>query len=340
MSATTPPTKPVPEPLSTTPPPERFWEKYSPHYEFPISTVATGVLHVLAVAAVIIIATRLMRPDEKTPVPIRSVTVTDGALGGLAGDQGSGGGEAKAEVTDERPQDPIRHLPEVELKREMIAASTWIPELKDNPEALKMLVESPNFKKLDALNDDLKKRAAEGMTSKRGSGDGMGTSTSNEPGKGAGGTGGPGDATSSGNRSNRWIITFKTNSGPDYLKQLGAFSAKLVLPEPTDWKRNRLFDTTMLDGGKLLGENDALPSMRFIDDDRASARRMARALGLDYDPPYFVAFFPKAVEDELAAKERSYRNRKEDQIKATTFSVLERDGKYEIKVTDQIAGGK
>jgi len=276
-----------------------------------------------------------MKPEEKQPVPIRSVTLQEGGLSGDGGVGGSGGGDPKEEVNDERPQDPVRHLPEPELKREMIAASTWVPDLKDSPEALKTLVESPNYKKLDALNDDLKKRLARGFGNATGKGNEEGKGASGDAGKGSGA---PTDAASSGNRSNRWIITFKTSSGPDYLKQLAAFEAKLVIPEPPTFSRNRLFDDISTPNpGKLLADNDSLPAMCFVDDNKASAARVAKSLGLDYEPPRFIAFFPKKIEDELAAKERAFRNRKEDQIHSTTFNVIERDGKYEIRVTDQVA---
>ncbi len=75
--------------------------------------------------------------------------------------------------------------------------------------------------------------------------------------------------------------------------------------------------------------------MYFTDNDKISAAKVARALGLNFDPPYFIAFFPKDMENELAAKESNYRNRKEEDIYSTTFRVLERNGQYEIKVTDQ-----
>jgi len=322
------------------PPAEQFWKKYSPHYELPISTVATGAFHLLVVATIIIIATLLMKPVEKPPVPVRSITLTDAPSGSLNGSPGSGGGDEKAEVTDERPEEPVRNIPKADLERVMVAASQWVPELKDNQDALKAMVESPNFKKLDGLNEDLKKRIAKGFGNPNGSGDNAGKGNTGEAGTGSGGKGGP-DATSSGSRSSRWIITFKTNSGPDYLRQLSAFGAKIVVEEPPDWKRNRIFDDLInTNPGRLLGAGDALPEMSFVDDNKASVKRVAETLGVNFVPPRFIAFFPKDVEVQLAAKETAFRNRKEDQIYSTTFSVVERDGKYEIKVTDQVAKRK
>jgi hypothetical protein len=79
-----------------------------------------------------------------------------------------------------------------------------------------------------------------------------------------------------------------------------------------------------------------LPALFFIDGEADSAGRLAKALGLDYSPPNFIAFFPKDVEDELAAKERAFANRKESEIESTKFKILIRDGKPFITVVDQI----
>jgi hypothetical protein len=63
---------------------------------------------------------------------------------------------------------------------------------------------------------------------------------------------------------------------------------------------------------------------------------LAGALGLNFSPPAFLAFFPKDIEEELAAKERSFRGRKESEIFSTEFQVLMRDGKPTITVISQV----
>jgi hypothetical protein len=340
MTPAPPPTKPaLPADQPLQPPAEEFWEKYSPHFEFPISLVSACAIYVVTLAFIVYIVYRAMHqvdPDKETPpVPVRSVTMQNG-LGGPSGDQGSGGGNVKSEATDDQPPRETRPpIPEVELNKKMAEAKSWRPDLKDDPAALKEFVESPNFRVLDVVNEEMKKRIGAGTAKKQGDSNDAGTGGTGPEGKGKGG---PGDATSSDNRANRYVIVFKTSNGEDYLRQLAAFEAKIVMPEPPDWKRNRLFEViTEPNPGKLLTEADQLPPMRFVDNNRTSAKRVARALGLDYDPPYFIAFFPKRVEDELAAKERAFRNRREDQIRETEFSVIDRGGKLEIRVTQQIS---
>ena len=288
--------------------------------------------HVLALLGVIYLTTRLMKKDEVPLVPVHSVKMKIGAglPGGNVGGPGGGSEGAKLEAQDDQPQEKPRDTPEVELQKK-VQVSSLLPDLKYDPTALQKVAQSPNLQALAGLNEESRKRIAEKLAGKNGS-DGSG----NGKGDGSNGSGtGPGDATTSGSRSMRWTIIFKTNSGQDYLKQLSVFKAKLLIPEPPDFKSNRFFDDISQpnEGKPLKGQQ--LPGMEFTDGDATSASKIARALGLNYDPPNFTAFFPKEVEDELAAKERSYRNRREDQIFSTTFRVIERNGTYVITVTDQ-----
>ena len=346
MSTAIPPTKPdktAPNaPLRKAPPEEKFWQVFSPHYEFPLANAAAVALHVLAIVLVIFITTRLMKKEETPAVPVRGQKIALDSAGSLGGNPGSGGAESKKEADDERPQEPQRTIPEAELKKEMVSASSWFPDIKDNPEALKKVVQAPNYEKLNQLNDELKKRIGESLGNKKGTGTGPDTGTSGDgPGPGGSGRtdrpGDLGDPNSSGNRSMRWTILFKTSSGADYLKQLNAFQAKIVIPQPPDWKTNRLFEEiTKANPGKALTNQDSLPEMYFVDSDKGSASKVARTLGLEYDPPYFNAYFPKEIENQLAAKEKAYRNRNEKQIYSTTFRVVERNGDFVITVTDQV----
>ncbi len=329
------------DPLPYDPPDEGFWHRYSWHGEFPIALFATIAIHVVVFVIIIAIIRQQFKEkksDEKVPVPTRGLKIAEGERGGQMGNPGGGGGEQNKEIAEERPSEPMRQIPAAELKKELITASAWVPDLKDSPEALEKIIQSPGYEKLNKLNDDLKRRIGQGFTGQPGKGNGPGAGPG-DPGPGPGGKGGPGDASTSGNRSVRWTILFTTQSGRDYLEQLNEFKAKIVVPEPPNWKANLLFEDILNPKSKPLGNQD-LPKMYFVDEDKSSASKVARALGLDFDPPNFIAFFPKEVEEMLAAKERAYRNRREDQIYSTTFRVLRRDGKYVITVTDQVANRK
>jgi hypothetical protein len=96
-----------------------------------------------------------------------------------------------------------------------------------------------------------------------------------------------------------------------------------------------VFDVLQPNSGKPYSKKD-LPDMYFRDSDPESAAKVARALGLNFRPPYFIAFFPKNIEEELATKERNFRGLPEKQIFETKYKVQPRNGRYEITVVDQI----
>ena len=228
MSTATLPTKPktpAPAPLASEPPPETFWEKWSPNYEFQISSVATGAVHVIVVALVIYITTRLMKTEEVQPVPVRSITVADASIGGDGGEQGSGGGDPKVEATDQRQPEQPREIPQLELDQRIASVKKWDIALKDNPALIESLAKSPNFEKYSKVNEKAREELAKGFNRKPGEGENPGAGASGETGPGSGGKGGPGAADSSGRRSSRWSINFRTTSGADYLKQLAFFEA-------------------------------------------------------------------------------------------------------------------
>lgn len=325
------------DPLPYEPPEENFWQRYTWHGELPIAAFATIALHVVGLVILIGIwhlQTKQKKEAELTPVPTRGMKIAEGERGGQEGGPGGGSSEPKKEITEEKPVEQ-RQIPAAELKKELVSASNWTPEM--DQKALETIVQSPGYDKLNKLNDDLKRAIAGGFKGNSGKGNGSGMGDGNGP--GPGGKTGNGDASTSGNRSVRWVILFRTNSGKDYLEQLSAFKAKIVVPEPPNWKTNILFENPLDPKGKPLGNED-LPKMYFVDEDKQSASKVSRALGLEFDPPNFIAFFPKDVEEDLAAKERAYRGRQEHQIYSTTFRVLQQNGKLVITVTDQIANKK
>lgn len=332
--ATTTPTKPSAGPLA--PPPEEFWDKYSPHYEFPLSSVGSVAMHVAAVGVFVLVMYLLAQLSfsDKVMPPMRPMTVTGADDGESEGKQGSGGGDMVENVNPhEVPMDPMRNIPQATLdnvKQEIKDFVPTIPQADDAPK----IEELPAFKKIAQLNDDIRKKLLEGKSGERGKGPDNGKGTQPEDGSG---TGGKGNAESSKSRGIRWELIFKTESGRDYVAQLAAMKATLVIPQPADWKTSKAYRN--IGEANPVGEAfsmDNMPGLYFIDDSADSAAKVAKALGLNFAPPIFIAFFPKDVEEELAAKERAFRKRKEGDIFSTKFKILIRDGRYEIVVVDQV----
>jgi hypothetical protein len=147
------------------------------------------------------------------------------------------------------------------------------------------------------------------------------------------GSGPTGDPSSAAARSVRWELDFKTRDARDYLDQLSVMKAVLVIPQPPDWKTARVYRNLK---GRSVGEpfnKNELPGVYFVSEDDPAG--VARELGLSFKPGYFIAFFPPDVAEELAAKERSHRGRKEGEIFSTTFRILIRDGKFHVTVSEQ-----
>jgi hypothetical protein len=141
------------------------------------------------------------------------------------------------------------------------------------------------------------------------------------------------------NRSLRWILRFQVQSGKDYVEQLKLLGATVLVPHPTDDKKALLFPDLAKPDTQRDPSGDDLKGLaekiKFSDARKEVVESVAQALGLDFKPKAFWAFFPRAVEDELAKKELAYRNRKADEIDQTVFRVVVRDGKAEITVVEQ-----
>lgn len=331
MSTNAPPpaAKSVPGPLA--PPEEQFWEKYSPHYEFPLSSVGSVAMHIAALVLFLGALWMLSRMtfSDKTPVAMRAMTVI-GDEGDGAGKAGSGGGTPKEDVTPF--QEPMeRSIPEAKINETLKDLQNILPKVSADSDAPRP-EDLDAVKKIARLDDAI--RQALGKSGNRGSGPGDGSGTSGVPGTGSNNAG---DATSSQSRGVRWELIFRTADGRDYLNQLAAMKATVVIPYPPDWKTSKAFKDVGRE--RVTPEEfnrDQLPDLYFVDDEAGSPGKVAKALGLNFEPPVFIAFFPKEIEEELAAKERAFRNRKESEIFSTKFKVLIRDGKLSITVVDQI----
>ena len=130
------------------------------------------------------------------------------------------------------------------------------------------------------------------------------------------------------------MILFKTENGKDYLNQLAAMKATVVVPQPKDWTGLKAYPLTTLPPTGEDFRREDLPGLYFIDD--SSAGNLTRAMGLGFDAPMFIAFFPAEIEERMASLEREFRKRQESEIFETKFKVLLRDGKPEITVVEQV----
>src|SRR5207253_1778567 len=73
------------------PPEERFWQRYSPHYEFPLSSVSSVAIHVLVLVLLFFVGKYLIDRLTETKKPLGEIGVV--VVGGGGGNpKGQGGG--------------------------------------------------------------------------------------------------------------------------------------------------------------------------------------------------------------------------------------------------------
>lgn len=311
MSAPSPPTDP--DALPPLPPAEEFWTKYNNRLEFPFSTVAAVLFHVLVALAVV-----LMLAQMKSAAPDRSdLRVTISPVAGLPseGSPGSGLEPADQPIPEQKIETPPvapEHLPNLPEVRKTIEEA--LPDPGGAP--------IPDHKLAELL--DLDGKLAKALV--RGEGP-----------RGPGPGGGDDNVV---RQSFRWTLRFKTRSGPDYVYQLGALRAQILVPLPPGNAKCVLFEDLAAapPRGRLATDADLrrlASQVRFSDRSAESVRQVAAALRLDATPMVFYAFFPADLRDDWAAKERAFRGAEPRDIEETVLLVTVAGGRPDVRVIGQ-----
>lgn len=328
------PSAPQIDDVAEQPPETVFWKTYSGNLEFPIATVLSILIHVgLVVGLLFILLLALRSVDDKSSVPIALVDM------GGQDDSGNGspgsGGEA----------DPLAIGTTTPTAADIsaLALPTDLPTIKDEIKK-QILLEDPTAAinlsdekaaAMALLDESLRKKML-GIGTQRGSGNGAGSGDSGQTGSGPGGFG----ADDTRARGLRWVIRFRTSSGQDYLAQLRSLGAVVIVPVPPDFKtRMHIYrDLNNPVHGVVMNPEDwdsLANQIRFCDFKADSGRQISEALGLPFTAPFFWAFFPKGLENDLARMETSYQNRRSEDIEETVFQVVQRGGSYELQIARQ-----
>jgi hypothetical protein len=350
-----------------TPPDQRFWKRYSPHHEFPLSLVIAIFLHIAAVVLMVFAAAWFIASQERAAPPRMDLVEIEGgspALDGLGtGDTLKGSGDKDKENVGEASGDKLRPPRPDEMK---------IAKLKEPVEGPKLKFPGPENEVSDEEGDDpfarldqkSKQAAADiiqatkpppppaGTKSKGVKGGGKSIGTGGPKGKGGTGKGnrtGPGKGTRAygqaltdqRKRQMRWQILASLD-GQIHLAKLKALRVTLVMPSGKQGEY-KLFDL----------ERSLLPQMTkrleqladkvwWTNNDPAEVQALARVLGLREMPPCFVIFLPKALEDRMVQLEEEYQGAREEQIEKTIWDVPQRDGRFasEPHIVRQILKGQ
>lgn len=296
-----------------------FWERYNQRLEMPVS-VAVAVLVFVAAGALIVYFMEMGGPNKK-PVPMVFAGGDDDEGDGSPG----GGGEQLAVGKPPSTEDLNKMLKDVPLKEAIEKEVRDKLDLGGDVE-----VSASDSVALAQLNDDLRNKLLGAR-----SGTGKGTSGgNNDGGTGPGGFG----ASSTYARGLRWVIKFETSNGQDYINQIGGIGGSMLVPVPPD-NKTLLYFKNPSNGQSTTATDADIQTVggliQFSEVNPDTVKAVAAALNLKFQPKFFYAYFPRNLEEKLAALEKNYQNKKPEQIRKTVFKVIVRGGSYDFVVTDQ-----
>jgi hypothetical protein len=317
------------------PPEEQFWVRYSPHHEFPLSTITSFALHVLVIGLMLLFAFVLVAARPVHQMPVEAVRFAGG--GGNPHGAGDGPGRAAALPVEDGAKPGEDTTPQE--KRPGLDLPGPKPLLPADADPKKREVNDRTGPTKGQAITDLKERLARLGPSEKpgagkgGAGDKGGLGDGHGPGKGPGA--GPGDGaklTQREKRMLRWTMHFKTDTGRDYLAQLAGLGAMIAVPvrETADGSDYELIREPQKKPAKLIKEDlTKLQRIYWFERNTESVRDVMQTLGLTLRPSHFVAFMPEELENTLFKLERDRAgDRAEDDILETHFGVRKEGTRY------------
>lgn len=349
MSQTAPPSEKAVKSASSplVPPDERFWQRYSPHAELPLSSAGSFVTHILLFGLLLLasfLSTLLFNNNRS--LPVEAVRVSGG--GGSPKGQGDGpnrGQPVEAEVqsnekpetapTNDVPPQPLKIQPETATKQNFDDSQRRIQEDDKASDALSKLSQR-------TVRIQLPGNRPHG---KGGSGSGGGLGKGIGPGVGDGTGAGNLTPTQREKRMLRWSMLFNTPDSANYVAQLRGLGAILAIPVREDGSGGahyQIIRDLSARPAKLLDEDigNIQRLVRWRDELPASVSGVMLVLRLNVRPSHFDAFMPVELEQKLLDLElgylhKHYPGRQEDDIESTKFRINARGGKYEPEVRQQ-----
>ena len=306
------------------PPEEEFWEKHNKRLEFPLGAMGAVLFHVIVGVLLVFALNYMANGPDRSGVP---VVLAEGGFDDTgAGSAGSGGQE-----------DPIEDKKTLQERLQEITDPATLPELTKNLQKIIDLPDTPiaqenaaNFSKVD--KELLQKLMG---SNKKGAGPGTGSGFDGTAGSGPGGSG----ADSTRARSLRWVLRFRTANGGDYVNQLAAMNALVLIPIPPENKDCLIVENLRSPKARKATEDDLkrlASQIKFSDTREQSVRSVTSELGQgELRAKSFWAFFPRGLEDELSRKETGYKGKRAEDIEETIFTVRVTGGGYELVVVEQ-----
>ena len=325
---------------------ERFWKRYSPHGELPLSGAGSFALHALVVGFLILWGLYLYSYFNKPKgnLPVESVRLDLGGGGGSRTGEGFdkpgiGHGPEAVPQGQDNPQQGNKE--EAPPRPDLTPAEVKDLSLKFDSETVRMIQKGPDSMKAFArLNDNVRRKLSDGLNpgagrGGRGSGGGRGEGVG--PGEGGGRGEGKQNLSRREKRLLRWSMSFNTRTGEDYVRQLRGLGAILAIPVKEGQKPEYKVVRNLSQRPAQLLEEDLSKINRiyWIDDKPRSVMEVMNVLQVRLKPSHFIAFMPIELEQKLFELERAYKGLEEDQILETKFRIIESGGSFRPEVMEQ-----
>jgi hypothetical protein len=311
------------------PPDERFWRRYSPHHELPLSSASSVALHLLVVGLAALACMLPIFNREQRPMELSSVTFGDG--GGQP--DGADASRGKAGIPGDEQNPPTVKAPfqdKVPDVSPTVDTKAHIPTLPDAQE----LDPDRTISDLDKFLEDARKRPRTPKDPYAGRGPDNGA----PKGEGPGAPGGNNVVNEHIRRFQRWTMKFNTQDGQDYVKQLQSLKAILAIELPGDPTKATVYRDLSAPMKAEVEELKSIRRIQWFDKKPESVHALCRALRIKPVPERVIAFLPLSLEDKLLHLELEYaKGKSEEEIIETVFEVKSRgDGRYEPVVVGQV----
>jgi hypothetical protein len=313
---------------------QRFWHRYSPNGEFPLSSCSSLGIHVLLVLLLILMGKVLDK--HQRPAPGVDVVQVGDEPNAAAGLQAGGPGE-RTSLAETAPADSpspvdLPRQPAEELQTQVVVDASQAALVSDDAVSSEVSQAAQRAAQSAARAREGLARAKQRLQNNMGGGGpaaagGGNAAAGNTP--GGGGSGATGRAA----RPGRWILRFRSVSVEDLLNQYAGLSAELAFPTAGD--RFRFFyNLTLRPPPSRVQGLEKETRLYWQEDNPQSLTGLTQYLGLPL-VSYMLCFLPQQVEDKMARMEEAYAGLKEDQIASTTFEVVRRGGGYDVQVVEQ-----
>ncbi|MBX7103438.1 MAG: hypothetical protein K1X57_05130 [Gemmataceae bacterium] len=318
------------QPLAPEP---KFWSKYSPHQELPISGLSSAAIHVGCAVLLVLLLNFVIGGGRDPGMPLEVFdegTINAGGGGdpnGKAVSNVPGSGRVERADTEELPADTpkanaaLGGLPDVR---------DTLPDLPANPLSDRTVDSSAAKNQLDGVGKSAPKGPPQ-SAGRGGPGSGGGKGKGSGPGEGTGDQAGS-QGSIRHKRNKRWTLSFNTNG--DYLRQLSALGAILVAEYPDGTRvMFRKLDQSPVPPEVI--DPDIRNRMVWVDERPSAVRELSEAMGVSRMPTAIKAYFPFKLENEMLKLELAYRGKQEEEIHSTVFRVLMDGRRYRLVVEEQ-----